>query len=136
MLRKFNFLLLLRQFVVNISTRNIDQVVSMLFFHCRSNANEHTLTKLWFSTDYQCWSNIGSSTLHRLATFFQRLSDSNDWPVWLNGWVFVYELSDCGFESLCCHFNFRCGACFVQGVPWHSGKLHSVYSLWNSYVTW
>ena len=20
------------------------------------------------------------------------------WPVWLNGWVFVYELSDCGFE--------------------------------------
>ena len=21
------------------------------------------------------------------------------WPVWLNGWVFVYELSGCGFES-------------------------------------
>ena len=25
------------------------------------------------------------------------------WPVWLNGWVFVYELSDCGFESRWCH---------------------------------
>ena len=136
MLRKLNFLLLLRQFVVNIITRNIDQVVSMLFFQRRSNANEHTLTKLWFSTDYQRWNNIGSSTLHRLSTLFQRLNDSNDWPVWLNGWVFVYELSGCGFESRCCHLNFRCGACFVQGVPWHSGKLQSAYSLWNSYVTW
>ena len=23
------------------------------------------------------------------------------WPVWLNSWVFVYELRDCGFESSC-----------------------------------
>ena len=23
------------------------------------------------------------------------------WPVWLNGWMFVYEVSDCGFESRC-----------------------------------
>ena len=23
-------------------------------------------------------------------------------PVWLNGWVFVYELSICGFQSRCC----------------------------------
>ena len=26
-------------------------------------------------------------------------------PVWLNVWVFVYELSGCGFESSCSHFN-------------------------------
>ena len=25
------------------------------------------------------------------------------WPVWLNGWMFFYELSGCGFESCCCH---------------------------------
>ena len=25
------------------------------------------------------------------------------WPVWLNGWVFVYELRGCGFESNCRH---------------------------------
>ena len=25
--------------------------------------------------------------------------------VWLNGWVFVYELSGCGIESRCCHFT-------------------------------
>ena len=25
------------------------------------------------------------------------------WPVWLNGWVFVFELSGFGFESSCSH---------------------------------
>ena len=24
---------------------------------------------------------------------------------WLNGWVFVYELSGCGFEFRCCHLS-------------------------------
>ena len=28
------------------------------------------------------------------------------WPVWLNGWAFVYELSGCGFESSCSYLNF------------------------------
>ena len=27
------------------------------------------------------------------------------WTVWLNGWVLVYELSGCGFESRCCHLE-------------------------------
>ena len=27
------------------------------------------------------------------------------WPVLLNGWVFAYKLSGCGFESRCCHFT-------------------------------
>ena len=31
-------------------------------------------------------------------------------------WKQVYELSGCGFESRCCHLNFRYGACFKQGV--------------------
>ena len=42
------------------------------------------------------------------------------WPVWLNGWVFVYELNGCGFKPRCCHLNFRYGTCFEQGVLWHS----------------
>ena len=42
--------------------------------------------------------------------------------LWLNGWVFVYELSDCWFERCCCHLNFRYRACFEQGVPWYSGN--------------
>ena len=39
------------------------------------------------------------------------------WLVGLNGQVFVYELSGCGFESSCSHLNFRFRACFEQGVP-------------------
>ena len=42
------------------------------------------------------------------------------YPVWLNDWVFVYELSGCGFESSCSYLNFKFRACFKQGVPWHS----------------
>ena len=38
-------------------------------------------------------------------------------PLSLNGWVFVYKLSDCGFQSRCSHLNFRFHACFEQGVP-------------------
>ena len=44
--------------------------------------------------------------------------DSNPQPLSLNhwnGWMFVYKLSGCGFESRYYH------TCFKQGVPWHSG---------------
>ena len=44
------------------------------------------------------------------------------WPVWLNGWVFVYELSGCGFVSPCSRLSFRYHACFEKGVSWHSGN--------------
>ena len=30
------------------------------------------------------------------------------------------------FRSCCSHLNFRFGACFEQGVPWHSGN----YIVW------
>ena len=38
-------------------------------------------------------------TFNHLAKLTKRL------PVWLNIWLFVYELSSCGFESRCCHLN-------------------------------
>ena len=44
------------------------------------------------------------------------------WPVWLNGWVLLYELSGCVFDSRWSYLNLRYCACFEQGVPWHSGK--------------
>ena len=54
----------------------------------------------------------------------------SDWPVW----VFVCELSGCGFESHCNHLNFRFRACFKQGVPWYSGncrvRIHSETRTW------
>ena len=61
--------------------------------------------------------------------------DSNWQPVWVNGWVFVYELGGCGFESSCSHVNFRFCACFEQGVPWHLENnrvwIHSEICMWN-----
>ena len=30
-----------------------------------------------------------------------------NWPVWINGWVFVYELSGCGCESRCSHLRYQ-----------------------------
>ena len=53
------------------------------------------------------------------------------WPVWLNSWMFVYQLSGWGFGSRCSHLNFRYRACFEKGVPWHSGN----YRVWIHYET-
>ena len=34
----------------------------------------------------------------------------------LYGWMFVYELSGCGFESRCSQFNFRYCVCFEATI--------------------
>ena len=44
-------------------------------------------------------------------------------PAGLNDWVFIYQVSGCGFECRCCHLNLRYGAFLEEGVPWQSGKL-------------
>ena len=62
--------------------------------------------------------------LHRADKYSEH--SSIIWPVWLNGWVFVYELSGCGFQSCCSHLNFRYRPCFEQGVPWNSSN----YRVW------
>ena len=41
------------------------------------------------------------SQMHRIDKYSQH--SSIIWPVWLNGRVFVYELSVCGLESRCTH---------------------------------
>ena len=57
------------------------------------------------------------------------------WLVWLNDWMFVYELSGCGLESSCSHLNFRFRACLEHGIPWHSGNyrvwIHSEMCIWH-----
>ena len=52
------------------------------------------------------------------------------WTVWLNRWVFDYEVSGCSFEFCCSHLNFRYHTCFEQGVPCHS---HSsiIWTIWQ-----
>ena len=43
------------------------------------------------------------NNLLRRKNIRKKKEEKNIRPVWLNGWVFVYELSDCGFESCCSH---------------------------------
>ena len=43
---------------------------------------------------------ITCSQMHRTDRNSQHTSII--WPVWLNFWVFVHELSGCGVESRCC----------------------------------
>ena len=57
------------------------------------------------------------SQMHRTDKYSKHSSIIR--PVWLINWVFIYELSGCGFESSCRHLNFRDRACFEQGVSWH-----------------
>ena len=49
---------------------------------------------------------ITYNQMHRTDKYSQH--SSIIWPVWLNGWVFVYELSGCGFKSSCSHLTFTC----------------------------
>ena len=49
---------------------------------------------------------VRKRTLNHLAKLAKWLS------VWINGWMFVYELSGCGFESRYCHLYFKYIAVF------------------------
>ena len=58
---------------------------------------------------------------------------STNWLVWLNGWVFVYKLSGCGFESCCCHLNLI-QANYRVWIPseihtWHDNNIQSIISV-------
>ena len=76
----------------------------------------------------------------QIKQYSMSLSDCNETRthnqlVRLNGWVFVYDLSGCGFEPRCSHLNFRFRACFEQGVLWYSGNyrvwMHSETRTWH-----
>ena len=59
---------------------------------------------------------ITCSQKHRTDKYSQH--SSIIYPVWLNGWVFVYKLGGYGVKSRCCHWNLRYRACFKQRVFW------------------
>ena len=75
------------------------------------------------------------SQMHRTEKYSEH--SSIIWPVWPNGWVFVYELSGSGFESSRSHLNFRFRS-ECQGVPWHPGNyrvlIHSETRTWNDKI--
>ena len=68
--------------------------------------------------------NCGLEQFHWSATWEKHwlyILTMSSTPVWLNSYVFVHELSGCGFDSRCGHLNFRYRACFEQEVTRHSG---------------
>ena len=71
--------------------------------------------------------------MHRTDNYSQH--SSMIMPLWPSDWVFIYELSGCGFESSCSHLNLRFCAYFEQRVPWHSGNcrvwIHSERCTWH-----
>ena len=59
-------------------------------------------------------------------------------PVWLNGWVFVYKLIGCGFESSCSHFirwrfkfKFPKENLFWKRIP---KRTAAIERFWNSCI--
>ena len=111
------------------------------------NFRFHTCFKqgvLWNSDYYRVWIHSETCTWHdkniQSNTPTDKYSQHSSliWPVWLNDWVFVYKLSDCGFESSCNHLNFRFRACSEQGVPWHPGNyrvwIHSETHTWHKNI--
>ena len=64
----------------------------------------------------QYYNIITYSEMHHIDNSSQH--SSIIWPVWLNGWVFVCELCNCGFESRCSHLSFWFRAFFEEGVRW------------------
>ena len=76
----------------------------------RASCKEATLFLL-YATDT-------GSRMHRTDKYSQH--SSIIWPVLLDGWVFVLELSGSGFEPRFCHLNFICRVCIGQGVTWNT----------------
>ena len=72
----------------------------------------HELT--YSHTCEKVWERATRITFKRLKLVVQ--------PVWLNGWVLVYEVSDFWFQSRSNHLNFRHCACFGEGFRARSGN--------------
>ena len=54
---------------------------------------------------------------------------SINWPVWLNAWVFAYELSACVLKSRFIILIFRFCDCFGQEGFWNSPNIDCEFSL-------
>ena len=113
-------------FVYELSGCGFESSCSHLHFRLRACFNQWVP---WHSGNYRVW--IHSETRTRYDKNIEPMDRTDNysqhrsiiWPVWLNGCVFVYELSGCGFESSCIHLHFRFRACFEQGAPWHSDTI-------------
>ena len=74
--------------------------VDCMFLSCHIHVIQSY--RVWTHSETRMWhyKNIQSNAPYR-----QLQHSSIIWPVWLNGWVFVYKLIGCGFKSSCSHFQ-------------------------------
>ena len=103
----------------SISLDQVWNIIKLIFIICLSWSLSKRGLGLVFLTQFSAWflkkniSHIILFTLKRIRnmiiTYSQmhhtdKYSQHNSiiWPVWINGWVFVYGLSVSGFESCCC----------------------------------
>ena len=64
--------------------------------------------------------------MHRTDKYSQH--SSIIWPVWLNGWVFLYELRGWGFESSCSHVNISyISGAYISEIKQCYNAKHSAY---------
>ena len=52
------------------------------------------------------WHDKSTQLNHHKGTYSHH--SSIIWPVWIKGWVYVYQLSGCVFESFCSQILFCC----------------------------
>ena len=80
--------------------------------------------RLWIHSEMRTWHDKTYSQMHRTRKYSQH--SAVILQIWLNGWVFVYELSGCGFESRCSHLNSFCW--FLEKSSW--------LDIWYKYQFW
>ena len=92
---------------------------------------ESTQNQRCFNVEFYRWINVDRSTLNQrgyhvdqrrdvISTYINAestLSVCWVWPVWKNGWMFIYELCGCEFKSCCSNLTYRYRACFEQSIP-------------------
>ena len=59
--------------------------------------------RMCIHSDMHMWHNKKIQSIHWRGKWSEH--NSFTWPVWINGWVFLYELSGYGFESHWSHIN-------------------------------
>ena len=103
----------------------------------RNTAHLASLTE-WLSIRLQTkclWVGAQLQSLKLQISHLLWARNSFDCSVWLNGWMFVYELSGCGFKSTWSNLSFRFRACLEQGFLLHSCnyglRIHYKMRMWH-----
>ena len=107
----------LRQWILRSLTKKCEQICSWLYVFIMSHAcfrvNLHSVV-IWMprrplletgTISELSLSDYNGIWTHNHLVRKRTLDNLAKWPVWLNGWVCVYELSACGFEPLCSHLG-------------------------------